>query len=174
MAAFEPAVQITLRNEGGFFHNPATGEVVNYGITLTFVRNSGYRPDADEAFIQNLAEQEAQQIYRTYFWDGFQIGSITNQDLANKVFDLCVNMGPGGAARDGGVTLLQRAVNDCGGNCAVDGKLGPLSLNAINALAPAGLLTAYRRRARERYEAIAAANPNLKNNLPGWLTRLAN
>ena len=99
MADFDPAVQLTLQHEGGFFHNPVTGEVVNFGITLTFVRDSGYSAAADEAFIQNLTAQEAREIYRKYFWDRYNIGAIANQDLANKVFDLTVNMGPGGKAK---------------------------------------------------------------------------
>ena len=172
MADFDPAVQLTLRHEGGFFHNPVTGEVVNYGITLRFVRDSGYSASADEAFIQNLTVLEAQEIYRKYFWDRYNIGAIASQDLANKVFDLTVNMGPGGKAADGGLTLLQRAVNDAGGNCAVDGQLGPKSIGQINALDPAKLLAAYRQRAGTRYRTIASANPALAGNLTGWLARL--
>jgi type VI secretion system secreted protein VgrG len=172
MAGFDPAVQLTLRHEGGFFHNTVTGEIVNFGITLAFVQSSGYNPAAGENFIRNLTVPAAEQIYRKYFWDAYNIGAIEDQPLANKVFDLCVNMGPGGSAKDGGITLLQRAVNDCGGNCGVDGMLGPLSIGAVNALDPVTLLAAYRARARQRYESIAAANPNLQGNLAGWLSRL--
>lgn len=172
MASFDPAVQLTLRNEGGFYHNQVTGEIVNHGITLAFVKDSGYRAQADESFIRNLSQVQAAEIYRKYFWDRYRIGDIADQELANKVFDLTVNMGPGGRTRDGGITLLQKAVNDCGGNCAVDGVLGPQSIAAINALDPVGLLAAYRNRAKARYEAIAAANSALTPNLSGWLTRL--
>ena len=172
MADFDPAVQLTLRHEGGFFHNPITGEVVNHGITLAFVRDSGFNTAADETFIRNLTTQQAQDIYRKYFWDRYGIGAIADQDLAGKVFDLTVNMGPGGTARQGALTLVQKAVNDCGGTCAVDGILGPLSIAQINALDPVRLLTAYRQRAKARYRRIAAANPNLAGNLGGWLARL--
>ena len=172
MAEFDPAIQLTLQHEGGFFHNPVTGEIVNFGITLVFVRDSGYRPAADEAFIRNLSTEQARDIYRQYFWDRHNIGAIRDQDLANKVFDLTVNMGPGGKTRDGGLTLVQRAVNDCGGKCTVDGILGPKSIAAINGLDPVALLAAYRQRARKRYQAIAAADLKLTGNLSGWLARL--
>ncbi len=172
MADFEPAVQLTLQHEGGFFHNPVTGEIVNYGVTLAFVRSCGYCPDPDEAFIHNLTADQAREIYRRYFWDRYNIGAIRDQDLANKVFDLTVNMGPGGGAREGALTLLQQAVNDCGGNLAVDGHIGPKSIAAINALDPKRLLAAYRARAEGRYRAIAAGNRDLAANLTGWLTRL--
>jgi lysozyme family protein len=167
MADFEPAVTITLKNEGGFFHNQVTGEIVNYGVTLKFVQSSGYKPDADEDFIRNLTIAEASQIYMTYFWNPHHIGSIGDQDLANKVFDLTVNMGPGGA-----LPPLQSAVNACGGTCAVDGVLGPISIAQINALDPANLLAQYKQLVAQRYTAIATANAELTGDLNGWLARL--
>jgi len=172
MADFQPAVQITLQNEGGFFHNPVTGEIVNHGITLKFVQDSGYEPDADEDFIRNLTVGTASQIYEEYFWDAHHIGSINDQALANKVFDLTVNMGPGGASHPGALTLLQSAVNACGGQCATDGILGPISLGQINSLDPAKLLMQYKTLIAHRYRAIATGNTDLTADLNGWLTRL--
>ncbi|HUO29039.1 MAG TPA: glycosyl hydrolase 108 family protein [Bryobacteraceae bacterium] len=172
MADFEPAVTITLANEGGFFHNQVTGEIVNHGITLKFVQSSGYKPDADEDFIRNLSTDEASAIYKTYFWDRHNIGSINGQDLANKVFDLTVNMGPGSANHPGALTLLQSAVNSCGGQCSVDGLIGPLSIAQINARDPATLLAEYKSQAADRYRQIAAGNAELTGDLSGWLARL--
>jgi lysozyme family protein len=166
-ADFGAAVRLTLQHEGGFYHNPVTGEIVNHGITLKFIHESGYNPAADEAFIRNLTTQQAHSIYQKYFWDRCDIGGIFNQDLANKVFDLAVNMGPGGALKP-----LAEAVSDCGRHCAIDGVLTPAALAQINALDAAKLLAAYRARARKRYQAIAAANPKLAGDLPGWLARL--
>ncbi|HXM40113.1 MAG TPA: glycosyl hydrolase 108 family protein [Bryobacteraceae bacterium] len=166
MADFQPAVAITLQNEGGFFHNPVTGEIVNHGITLTFVQSSGYKPDADEAFIQNLGVAEASAIYRTYFWNRYSTGSIADQSLANKVFDLTVNMGPAA------LKLLQSAVNACGGQCAADGVLGPISIAQINALDPAQLLAEFKQLAAQRYQQIASNNARLAGDLTGWLSRL--
>lgn len=172
MADFEPAVQLTLQNEGGFFHNQVTGEVVNYGVTLAFASGCGYCSATDDAFIQNLTQQQAIGIYKTRFWDPHNLGSINDQNLANKTFDLTVNMGPGDKNVEGALTLLQHAVCDCGGNCAIDGILGPQSIAGINALDAAQLLTAYRARAKTRYEQIAQ-NPKLASDLPVWLARLA-
>jgi len=161
MAQFEPAVLITLRHEGGFLHNELTGEIVNHGVTLQFVRSSGYKPDADEDFIRNLSTTEASAIYRTYFWNRCHIGRIDDQSLANKTFDLTVNMGPEA------LKLLQSA-----GHCAMDGILGPISLASINALDPVQLLADYKELAARRYKQIAAANPNLTGDLAAWLARL--
>lgn len=166
MAEFEPAVTITLQNEGGFFHNPVTGEIVNHGVTLKFVRSSGYKPEADEDFIRNLSIAEASAIYRTYFWDRYHIGAIGDQSLANKAFDLTVNMGPAA------LKLLQTAVNASGGRCAVDGVLGPQSIAQINALDAEKLLAEFKQVAARRYHQIAEGNSQLAGDLAGWLSRL--
>jgi len=172
MADFQPAVEQTLQKEGGFFHNQKTGEVVNYGVTLRFASDCGLCGSTDQAYIQGLTQQQAIDIYKKHFWDAHNIGSINDQTLANKVFDLTVNMGPGGKQKDGGITLLQRAVCDCGGACTVDGVLGPQSIAAINAFDPGQLLTAYRARAKARYQEIAQ-DPIEAGKLSTWLTRLA-
>jgi lysozyme family protein len=166
MADFQPAVTITLQNEGGFLHNPVTGEIANHGVTLKFVRSSGYKCDADETFIRSLSRTEALDIYRTYFWNRTHIGSIDNQNLANKVFDLTVNMGPVA------LKLLQSAVNTSGGQCEVDGVLGPISIRQINALNADQLLAHYKRLAAQRYQRIAADNTELAGDLTAWLARL--
>lgn len=166
MALFEPAVTITLQNEGGFCHNPVTGEIVNHGITLKFVRSSGYKKNADEDFIRNLSVDEASAIYQTYFWDAYHLGAIADQRVADKVFDLTVNMGPPA------LKLLQSAVNACGGQCAVNGVLGPVSMAQINALDAVKLLAEYKQVAAQRYTGIAQSNPELAGDLPGWLSRL--
>lgn len=177
MSKFDPAVQATLVNEGGFFHNTVTGEVVNFGITLTFASDCGLCGSNDQDFVKNLTQQQAIDIYKKHFWDAHNLGSINDQSVASKAFDLTVNMGPGGKTKDGSVaegalTLLQHAVCDCGGNCMIDGIVGPATLTAINAADPATLLTNYRARAKARYEDIAK-DPRKANNLPGWLARLA-
>lgn len=166
MADFQPAVTITLQNEGGFLHNPVTGEIANYGVTLKFIQTSGYKRDADEAFVRNLSRADALDIYRSYFWDRSHIGSIDNQNLANKVFDLTVNMGPVA------LRLLQSAVNACGGKCAADGVLGPVSIRQINALNADQLLAHYRHLAADQYRRIAANNCDLAGDLTAWLARL--
>ena len=90
-----------------------------------------------------------------------RIGSIDDQCLANKVFDLTVNMGPAA------LKLLQSTVQ-----CAKDGVLGPISITQINARDPVELLAQYKELAARRYTQIAAGNPQLAGDLTGWLSRL--
>ena len=106
MADFETAVLLTLQNEGGFFHNPVTGEVVKYGVTLTFASCCGYCSATDTAFIENLTLPEAVKIYEKHFWNPHHFAAIQEQPVANKAFDLTVNMGPGNETHPGALTLL--------------------------------------------------------------------
>ena len=168
MASFDLAIPITLAHEGGFFHNPTTGEVVNRGITLATLRSlgvlhtSGPPTTADIAFVRGLTLDEVEQIYREQYWDKLSLDQIKDQEVAAKVFDLAVNMGVVTAAR-----ILQQAVG-----VPVDGIVGPHTIGAANAANPLILLSDIRTVASARYQQIAAANPALAEDLPGWLSRL--
>jgi lysozyme family protein len=168
MASFLPAVTKTLAAEGGFFHNLKTGEVVNRGITLDLLRSlkvlnsSGPATQADIEFVQSLTVEEAQDIYEIDFWAKLHLDQINDQAVANKVFDLAVNMGVGTAAR-----FLQAAAG-----VPQDGVIGPQTIAAANAMDPVALLGSIKAWAANRYRDIAAANPLLAGNLTGWLSRL--
>jgi len=168
MADFEQAVEKTLKAEGGFFHNLKTGEVVNRGITLATIRSLGIlkshgpATQADIEFIQSLTEEETKDIYHLEYWSKLNLDDIHFQDVANKIFDLAVNMGVVSAAR-----MLQKACN-----VTPDGIVGPITIGRANAIDPVVLLATIRSEAADRYEQIAQANPVLASNLPGWLGRL--
>lgn len=168
MSEFAPAVAITLQHEGGFFWNHATGEVVNRGITLATIRSlgilntSGPPLQSDIEFVKSLTEDEAKDIYESEYWSKLNLDHLNSQDVANKVFDLAVNMGVVTAAR-----FLQAA---CG--VTEDGIVGSLTIGRANAMDPVALLGSIRARAANRYREIAAANPTVSADLPGWLARL--
>jgi lysozyme family protein len=192
MANFLISVDKTLRHEGGFVHVKATGEVANFGITVWFLREIGELPPAPRtdparpteiSFVRRLTRDQAVEIYRRHFWERYRIGEIRDQDLADKVFDLVVNTGPGGWAsikgrrvfKRGALVLLQEAVNELRGKPLLDcdGILGPISLARVNSTEAGALLDVLRAKAADRYRSIAAANPPLAPNLHGWLERLA-
>src|SRR5579862_8605983 len=150
MADFEPAVQITLDHEGGFYQNPNTGEVVNMGITQKFLLRNSLPCTVDD--IRNLSRSAAINLYRMYFWQPMHLSELKDQTVAAKVFDIGVNQGPGTS-----VTLLQGAVNDeWGRECLEpDGIVGPATIGLANESDPAKLLAAFRSRAEEHYRKIA-------------------
>lgn len=168
MAEFAPAVKLTLEHEGGFFHNKVTGEVVNKGITLTTVRSlgilksTGVTLQSDIDFIRSLTEEEAKDIYHMEYWDKLHLDHVKSQPIANKVFDLGVNMGVVGAAR-----ILQKACH-----VAEDGIVGEITIGRANSFNEAALLHELKACAAVRYQEIAFKHLELAGNLTGWLNRL--
>jgi lysozyme family protein len=145
MADFITAVTITLENEGGYADRSATtGEVVNRGITLAFLRNIGVLTStgpatvADKAFIQNMSVGMALDLYLEYFWNNLGLDACENQQEGNAIFDLEVNTG------SRAVPLVQKALNAVlpMGALTVDGILGPQTMRALNTVQPKPFLSA--------------------------------
>lgn len=95
------------------------GGATNFGISQR------YHPDLD---IEHLTKDQAIEIYHVDWWLFFRYGEIANDEIAAKVFDLAVNMGPKNAH-----ALLQRSVSRSGGDWLdIDGELGDLTIRAVN------------------------------------------
>lgn len=155
MASFDQAIGVVLAHEGGYVFNPADpGGETNFGIS-----KRAY-PNLD---IKNLTEDQAKEVYRRDYW---RYDGITNQDLATKIFDMAVNMGPPTAHR-----LLQMALNGLGQGVGVDGVFGPQTLAATNGIDPAALLRELRARAAVRYADIVVGNHAERTFLLGWMRR---
>lgn len=161
MVEFEQAVNLTFQHEGGFYHNPETGEISNFGISSKFLAAIGEPCTLHD--VQVLTRMKAIQLYRNFFWIANRIYQFRDQALANKVFDLCVNMGSPETIR-----LLQSAVG-----AHVDGIVGPQTLDLVNAADPAKTLDKFKALAEARYRDIAQRDPRHAGDLNGWLTRLA-
>lgn len=163
--AFEDAVQQVLKDEGGFFHNQKTGEVVNFGITLKFMQ-AAVNAKATEVTIRALTKDAAIQIYKKYFWEIPHFDKIKDPKVASLLFYLGVNMGVPES-----IKLAQTACNTLGKKIAVDAADGPTTLAAINSVDAVKLHAEICTLAENRYKHIAA-NPVEASNLPGWLARL--
>src|SRR5690606_30113686 len=66
--------------------------------------------------IRNLTREQAIAIYRRDWWDRYGYGRIKDADVAAKLMDMAVNMGPGTAHR-----LLQQALVWIGHPVRIDG-----------------------------------------------------
>lgn len=180
MSDFAPAITKTLTSEGGYTLE-ADGEPVNMGLKLSTLRSWGYlgNPPAsgpatpqEIAAIKGMSVTTAMQLYKSEIWDKYRCGEIEDQDVASKVFDLVVNLGPGEATM-----ILQRATNTLtaiGPNTLkVDGIIGYQTISTVNKCKLPFLLAAIRAQATKVYTAIAAAHPELEGRLQGWLARLS-
>lgn len=96
MADFKIAISITLQHEGGYVDNPNDpGGATNFGIT---------QADMPGKDMKTLTVDEAVDYYAAHYWKSLY-DQITDQNVANKLFDMGVLFGVGEAAY-----LLQRAL----------------------------------------------------------------
>lgn len=140
MADFLPAVNKTLAFEGGYSNDPNdAGGATNFGVTLKVLQGFGEDVDFNHDGVVNaedvkiMSRDSAIAIYKELYWRG---DDIVSQAIAEKHFDIGVNMGVGSAAK-----LLQKAVLQSGRNINVDGNIGPKSLELINSIDEVELMT---------------------------------
>lgn len=153
MASFGPAVEKTLKWEGGLTTD--TGGLTNFGIS-----QNAY-PALD---IRRLTVDGAKAIYRRDYWDKIQGDKIADQKTAEALFDWAVNAGPGAAVKS-----AQRLLGFTGK--AIDGGLGPQTLAAINRAGKPFSNTLTQARI-SFYENLAASNPSKYGiYLQGWKKR---
>ena len=176
MGDFNAALKATLANEGGFFHNKTTGEVVNMGITHWTLRSLGFltnkprsvpaSPDEID-YVMRLSLDTVSEIYKKEYWDKLALDSVADP-LAAKVFDVGVNTGIGTSAR-----FLQDAVNVLlwPSAIATDGVIGPNTLQEVNKAEADALLAQFKVEAAKYYRSIAQ-QPDKAGFLDGWLARL--
>jgi len=129
-------------DEGGYvtgdqakkFKDP--GGATKYGISLTFLKGLGIDVTndivndgvVDERDIVALTQDQARELYFKYFFNPLYL-KIDNVQIANKVFNIGVNIGKVKA-----VEILQDSVNKTFGAplVVVDGSFGMKTLAAVN------------------------------------------
>ena len=169
MADYTLAVQNTELWEGGYANNPADsgGETYrgisrknwpnwNGWLMVDAAKNSAGFPHSLDS---NSALQGAVvSFYKAAFW---QYDGINDQAIANKVFDLSVNVG-----RVHAIKILQSAVN-----VPQDGAYGSQTQDAVNSTNSGSLLTLIRSAAELYHEQIVQLHPEDAQFLAGWLRR---
>lgn len=178
MSDFQPAFDFVMNHEDPHRSGQVTedaGGRTRFGIAQKF------HPDLPEEFFSGPAKEalkEAEEIMRRDYWERMRLGEISSQNVANKLFDMAVNMG----VHQAGV-YAQRAVNGLIQSEAQpafaadllkeDGVVGDKSLAAINALEPIAYYQLLCDWSRQHYVHVASINPAQSTNLQGWLRRAA-
>lgn len=175
MRLFDAAVNDLLRIEGGYSNHPEDrGGKTRYGITEAVARGHGYTGS-----MKDLPLDLAIRIYEKDYWDRCRCDDICALDLplGLRVFDMAVNMGPGGAGKvlQQELTLLNRRGKDYP-DLKVDGEIGPVTVAALSALlkkrGEAGhtvINRAVRNMQGSRYHYIAKDNESQEDFYFGWL-----
>ena len=118
-------------------------------------------PSLNEALVNAELQSMVLEFFKANFWDMIKGDQITDQAVANKVYDAAVNMGAGTAIR-----MVQKAVG-----VPVDGIIGPHTIAAINAMTEADELAKFKSVREEHYEEIVGAHPEDQKYLKSWLGR---
>lgn len=177
MSNFDAAIRLILMHEGGWVDNPNDpGGATNFGISLRFLADHPHEGDfdgdgdVDAEDIKNMSIKDATKVYKQFWWDKYNYGSIPDQTIATKVFDFSVNMGASRAHK-----ILQQALNAAFGlKLTVDGVLGPASYTILAAVADGDeqkLITAYCDQAWAFYQELMVNNPKLAVFKNGWKNR---
>src|SRR5579864_1507736 len=123
MADFKMAFLLTLQHED----STGSGRVtIDAGGRTRFGIAEKFHPDLPEEFFTGPAEDalaEAEKIEEREYWDAMRLAEVEDQNVANKLFDMGVNMGVRQAA-----IYAQRGANAVVGDdarLAEDGVIGP-------------------------------------------------
>ena len=179
---FNKAIITTLEHEGGFSNDPVDpGGATNWGMSIRYLKGRGdsdgdgwldgdldHDGDIDIDDIKNMTTEQAIALYKSGFWDKYNYETIHDYTVAARVFDMTVNMG---AIQTG--KIVQRALNACGNNLVVDGKVGPNTFNAINCTNSEMLMSEIRQFHAQFYLDLIAAKPAMAKYKKGWLRRAA-
>lgn len=161
------AFAFSMREEGGdaYTDDPRDpGGPTKYGVALHYNRESIPDKDGDGNIdaddVKLLEEADALALYRDRYWTPAGCDALPGA-LAFMYADMVYNPGPGAAPK-----LLQKACNACdnlGGRLAVDGRVGPKTLEAVRELERAGRL-------EELLAALADERLRYYQSRRGWPT----
>jgi len=180
MSCFENAIEPTLLREGHFSDDAADhGGTTKYGISLRFLKlrtedldldgwpdgDINHDGKIDRADILAMDLDRAKWFYLRHFWLEVY-AAIRVQQIANKIFDIAVNAGPGIAHR-----VAQRALRAHKPKVAIDGAFGKKTLAAVNTASSRVLLAAMRSEQAGFYRCIITRDRSQRKWENGWMRR---
>lgn len=159
MSAFDAALKVILKKEGGYVNHPLDkGGPTNLGVTQRVWQQWTGRIDVD---MRSLTPAKVAPLYKTWFWDKV-MGDDLPPAVALCVFDFAINASPARA-----IKLLQLQVG-----AVRDGVMGRKTLQAVQqyvqAHGIAKLVRGYQNARRDYYKALDTFDTFGR----GWLRRV--
>ncbi len=172
MANFETAFETTMHAEGGYVNDPDDPGGETYkGVARK--RNSKWEGWVDidllkqkPNFPKNLdqdapLQEKIKNFYEVNYWDKIQGDNISDQDVAESIFDFAVNAGPKTSSK-----LAQLSVG-----AKADGIIGPKTLEKLNATDKKTFLALFALAKIGRYVNICENNATSRKYFYGWVRR---
>lgn len=174
-AKFQKISKIILRHEGGYVNDPSdSGGATNKGIawntwTAFAQTDLGVAPTLEN--LKNISDAQAEIIYRKRYWEPKGFCQLNNDRVGLMVYDWTITSG--GASKE----IQKLLVNSYHQDIAIDGGMGPQTIQALNAVSDqTALLNAITNIRKNYYTALAfqANGAKTKNYkfLQGWLNRV--
>ena len=172
MADFNNAFQLMIAHEGGYVNDPDDpgGETYKGVARKIYSKWDGWSKidllKKQAGFPANLdkdaeLQQDIAHFYQITFWDKMKGDQLTNQDVANSIFDFGVNAGMGTS-----ISLAQLVVG-----ADSDGVIGTNSIESINNFNPEHFKAAFTVAKIARYVNIVKKRPTSRKYLYGWVLR---
>lgn len=172
MADFNKAFQLTIAHEGGYVNDPDDPGGETYkGVarkihskwdgwtTIDMLkRQAGFPGNLDK---DTELQEAIADFYRINFWDRVKGDNITDQKVAESIFDFAVNAGTSTSS-----VLAQMVI---GTNA--DGVIGQESIAKINAFDTDHFLAAFTVAKIARYVNIVKKRPTSRKYFYGWILR---
>lgn len=169
MADFKTAFNFVMQNEDSTLSGIVTtdeGGRTRFGVAEKYHGNL-----ADDFFTcdKEKALAEAEVIYQEQYWGAIDGDEIADQECANKLLDMCINLGDANA-----IHMLQTSLNFLSrGSVTEDNRFGPRTLAALNAAPPLRLTSVLRQSCVHHYEQIAQRRPVTEAEYSSWMRRAA-
>ena len=166
MADFLPAFERALLAEGGYQLHQVEGDTG--GMTYAGIARAKNPQWPGWALLdrgETPPSQLVRDFYRAGWWDPIQGDQIRDQDVAYTVYSFATNSSTYGAPRTA-IRLLQVIVG-----ATPDGVMGPVSLEALNAMEPRLFLALFSLARIARYRDIVTRDRSQGKFLLGWINR---
>jgi lysozyme family protein len=140
----------------------------NHGISAPildeYFKRQGIKRLLTKDDMINLSYETALKIYKSDYWDAQNLGELSDQNVANVIYDGCVNQGVGGMDNIIKKAAAEQKVN-------LDGKsYSKSNIEKINGLDQVKLFKSIKKFREERYKNSETFNIHGE----GWLNRLDN
>jgi lysozyme family protein len=163
MADFAPAFEKMLHDEGGMQLTNIPGD--RGGMTYAGIARNANPDWSGWQFIDRKdfgsATQLVREFYKVNFWDRIRGDELTNQAIAETIFNFAVNTGVGVASK-----LAQLIVG-----VTPDGAIGAKTLERLNICTAEKFLPAYALAKISRYAQICNKDRSQSKFLLGWINR---
>ena len=164
MADFDPAFEKMLRDEGGMQLTDIPGD--RGGLTYAGIARNPNPHWAGWALVDRKEfggplTSMVREFYRQNYWNRVRGDELSNQEIAETIFNFAVNTGTGVA-----VKLAQVIVG-----AVPDGVIGPKTVELLNRCTAQNFIASYALAKISRYVNICLKDRSQSKFLLGWVRR---